>query len=99
MPGFFEALENFKPKERKPYVAIIEGKSIVVSFEQHQEILRVGEENYMWQKGEIVRKPLPKIKKGYKVMQKTNEKGYAFYDNNPYWPNKVVKGGFKWQQE
>ena len=53
----------------------------------------------MWQKGEIARKPLPKIKKGYKVMQKTNEKGYAFYDNNPYWPNKVVKGGFKWQQE
>ena len=99
MPGFFEALENFKPKERKPYVAIIEGKSIVVSFEQHQEILRVGEENYMWQKGEIVRKPLPKIKKGYKVMQKTNEKGYTFCDNNPYWPNKVVKGGFRWQQE
>ena len=65
MPGFFEALENFKPKERKPYVATIEGRSLAVSFEQHQEILRVGEENYMWQKGEIVRKPLPKIKKGY----------------------------------
>ena len=98
MPGFFEALENFKPKERKPYVAIIEGKSIVVSFEQHQEILRVGEENYMWQKGEIVRKPMPKAKRGYNVLKKSDN-GYNFHDNNPYWPNKIVEGGFKWQQE
>ena len=99
MPGFFEALENFKPKRREPNVVTIEGLSKVVSIEEHREILKHGEENYIWQKGEIVRKPLPKIKKGYKVMQKTNKKGYTFYDNDPYWPNKVVKGGFRWQQE
>ena len=31
MPGFFEALENFKPTQKKPHVVTIEGHSIVVS--------------------------------------------------------------------
>ena len=56
-----------------------------------------GEREISFLSGKACSKAL--IKKGYKVMQKTNEKGYTFCDNNPYWPNKVVKGGFRWQQE
>ena len=70
MPGFFEALENFKPKERKPHVVTIEGLSKVVSIEEHREILKHGEENYMWQKGEIVRKPIAKPKIVHNVLSK-----------------------------
>jgi|TARA_R100000008_G_C3546641_1_gene147943 hypothetical protein len=98
MPGFFEALENFKPKERKPHVVTIEGLSKVVSIEEHREILKHGEENYMWQKGEIVRKPIAKPKIVHNVLTKS-DKGYNFYDNDPYYPKDVVRGGFKWQQE
>ena len=96
MPGFFEALENFKPKERKPYVATIEGQSIAVSFEQHQEILRVGEENYMWQKGEVVRKKRIPAEQQQPTLHKA-DKGYTFYKKNPFWVNNIDKEGYTWQ--
>ena len=56
MPGFFEALENFKPQKRQPHVVTIEGLSIVVSLERKLEIMQAGEDAYMWQKGEVVKK-------------------------------------------
>jgi len=34
MPGFFEALENFKSEKRQPHVVTIEGHSIVVSLDR-----------------------------------------------------------------
>ena len=54
MPGFFEALENFKPTEKKPHTVTIEGLSIVVSLERKLEIMQAGEDAYTWKKGEVV---------------------------------------------
>jgi hypothetical protein len=47
---------------------------------------------------EFVLKPRPKIKRGYNILKKS-DKGYNFYDNDPYYPNKIVDGGYKWVQE
>ena len=34
MPGFFEALKNFKPQKRKPNTVTIQGQSVVVTLEK-----------------------------------------------------------------
>ena len=35
----------------------------------------------------------------YKTLKKTEEKGYEFFDNDPFYPTGVVEGGFKWVRE
>ena len=39
MPGFFEALENFKPK-KKVHTVTIQGQSIVVTLEKKLEVMK-----------------------------------------------------------
>ena len=99
MPGFFKALENFKPKQ-KIHTVKIQGQSIVVTLEKKLEVMRHGEDAYMWKThDEFVLKPPPKIKAQYKTLKKTEEKGYNFYDNDPFYPKEIVEGGFKWVRE
>ena len=96
MPGFFEALENFKPKERKPHVVTIEGQSIVVSLERKLEIMQAGEDAYTWKNGEVVRKKRIPAEQQQPLMHKA-DKGYTFYKKNPFWVKNIDKGGYKWQ--
>lgn len=98
MPGFFEALENFKPTEIKKPTVKIQGKVFEVSIEKYKEIERVGAENYEIKKGAIKRKPEHIPGKTYEMLAKT-EKGYALHEGNPYWPTEIVEGGVEWQIE
>ena len=96
MPGFFEALENFKPKEKKPHVVTIEGQSIVVSLERKLEIMQAGEDAYTWEKGEVVKKKRIPAEQRQPLMHKA-DKGYTFYKKNPFWVKNIDKEGYKWQ--
>ena len=96
MPGFFEALENFKPKEKKPHVVTIEGQSIVVSLERKLEIMQAGEDAYTWEKGEVVKKKRIPVEQRQPLMHKA-DKGYTFYKKNPFWVKNIDKEGYIWQ--
>jgi hypothetical protein len=98
MPGFFEALENFKPKERQPHVVTIEGQSIVVTLERYLEITRAGEENYTWKKGEVVRKKRIPVEQRQPLMHKADN-GVKFYKKNPFWVKNIGKEGYVWRIE
>ena len=54
MPGFFKALENFKPIPLKKHHVTIDGNKIKVSLQQCLEIQKVGVENYEYKNNEIV---------------------------------------------
>ena len=96
MPGFFEALENFKSKERKPHVVTIEGQSIVVSLERKLEIMQAGEDAYTWKNGEVVKKKRIPAEQRQPLMHKA-DKGYTFYKKNPFWVKNIDKEGYIWQ--
>jgi hypothetical protein len=96
MPGFFEALENFKPKEKKPHVVTIEGQSIVVSLERKLEIMQAGEDVYTWKNGEVVKKKRIPVEQRQPLMHKA-DKGYTFYKKNPFWVKNIDKEGYIWQ--
>ena len=96
MSGFFEALENFKPQKRQPHVVTIEGLSIVVSLERKLEIMRAGEDAYMWQKGEVVKKKRIPAEQRQPTLHKA-DKGYTFYKKNPFWVKNIDKEGYIWQ--
>jgi len=96
MPGFFEALENFKPTEKKPHVVTIEGHSIVVSLERKLEIMQAGEDAYTWEKGEVVKKKRIPVEQRQPLMHKA-DKGYTFYKKNPFWVKNIDKEGYIWQ--
>ena len=96
MPGFFEALENFKPHKKQPHVVTIEGLSIVVSLERKLEIMQAGEDAYTWKNGEVVRKKRILAEQRQPLMHKA-DKGYTFYKKNPFWVKNIDKEGYKWQ--
>jgi len=96
MPGFFEARDNFKTKNKKHFVTI-DGKTVEVSLEQKIEILQSGESAWKWENNEIVKKPQKKLGRYYTELTKT-DKGYHFIDSDPYWPSEFKEGGYTWQQ-
>ena len=96
MPGFFEALENFKPTQKKPHVVTIEGHSIVVSLERKLEIMQSGEDAYTWEKGEVVKKKRIPVEQRQPLMHKA-DKGVTFYKKNPFWVKNIDKEGYIWQ--
>ena len=96
MPGFFDALENFKPQKRQPHVVTIEGLSIVVSLERKLEIMQAGEYAYTWKKGEVVKKKRIPAEQRQPLMYKA-DKGVKFYKKNPFWVKNIDKEGYKWQ--
>ena len=99
MRALIEALHNLPPKKEKVHTVTIQGQSVVVSLKKKLEVIQHGEDAYMWKTPmEFVLKPRPKIKRGYNILKKS-DKGYNFYDNDPYYPNKIVDGGYKWVQE
>ena len=62
MPGFFDALKDFKPTPPKKHYVTIDGNKIEVPLQKHIEIQRVGIENYEYKNNEIVRKWAAKMK-------------------------------------
>ena len=96
MPGFFEALENFKPQKRKPHTVTIQGQSIVVSLERKLEIMQAGEDAYTWKNGEVVKKKRIPAEQRQPLMHKA-DKGVTFYKKNPFWVKNIDKEGYIWQ--
>ena len=96
MPGFFDALKNFKPRPKKIHTVTIEGQSLVVSLERYLEITRAGEENYTWKNGEVVKKKRIPAEQRQPILQKES-KGVKFYKQNPFWVKSVGKEGYTWQ--
>ena len=96
MPGFFEALENFKPK-KKVHTVTIQGQSIVVTLEKKLEVMRHGEDAYEWKTNiEFVRKKRIPAEQQQPIMYKA-DKGYTFYKKNPFWVKNIDKEGYIWQ--
>ena len=96
MPGFFEALENFKPTPPKKHYVTIDGNKIEVSLQQCLEIQRVGAENYEYKNNEIVRKVIVPKEQQQTILVKA-DKGYNFYDKDPFWVEKIGEAGYLWK--
>ena len=100
MPGFFEAMNNLPVPEEKIHKVTIAGKDVVVKLEKKLEVMRNGEDAYMWKDEKtFVLKPRPKVGIEYKQLHKTKEMGWKFYKGDPYYPMDVEQGGYIWQQE
>ena len=96
MPGFFEALENFKPTPPKKHYLTFGETKIEVSLQQYLEVTRVGIENFEYKDKKIVRKKiLPKEQQ--QTMLTKAVKGYKFYKKNPFWVKNIGKEGYVWQ--
>jgi hypothetical protein len=100
MPGFFEALGQWRDKtpERAKPIVTIDGKAIEVSLELYQQIILHGEHEYRLSDGKIVRKPHQGAQKECLVLGRYDE-GHSLVDGHPYWPDKKTKGGYAWQIE
>ena len=109
MPGFFEALNNFKkPQFNTVYYIKIQGKEIdslhmspgedhvVVDKQQYLQLLKEGQQNFYFIDGKVVKKPKPQGHRVYKVLEKSSV-GIKFLEEDPYWPTETKEGGFQWQ--
>jgi hypothetical protein len=109
MPGFFEALNNFKRPERNTtYYIKVDGQEIVclamtpaddhvaVSRDQYSQLLKEGHQNFYFVDGKIVKKLKRTSKRVYPVLTESSE-GLTFLDGDPYWPTEIAEGGHTWQ--
>ena len=98
MPGFFEALENIKPK-KKVHTVTIQGQSVVVTLEKKLEVMKHGEDAYEWKTNtEFVRKKRLPAEQRQPTLHSA-EVGYHFYNGDPFWVEKHNRGGFEWRIE
>jgi hypothetical protein len=100
MPGFFEALDNFKNKETKKHFVTVEGQTVEVSLEKKLEIMKAGIDAWTIQKTSngivFVKNPIiPKEQRQTELIQ--SEKGTVFYEHNPFWPVGKDNKGYTWQ--
>ena len=109
MPGFFEALNNFKKPERNTtYYIKVDAQEIVclamtpaddhvaVSKDQYSQLLKEGHQNFQFINGKVAKKPKKASKRVYTVLTASSE-GLTFLDGDPYWPTGIAKGGHTWQ--
>ena len=100
MPGFFEALENFKHKETKKYFVNVEGQTVEVSLEKKLEIMKAGIDQWTIQKTSngivfVKKTVIPKEQRQAELV--SAEKGTTFYKHNPFWPIGKDSKGYTWQ--
>jgi len=96
MPGFFEALGNFKPTPSKKHYLTFGETKIEVSLQQYLEVTRTGIENFEYKDGNILRKKVIPVEQKQTVLQKA-DKGYKFYKQNPFWIKNIGKEGYLWK--
>ena len=96
MPGFFEALENFKPTPPKKHYVTFGETKIEVSLQQYIKIQQVGIENYEYKDNKIVRKKIIPKEQRQTILTKAN-KGYTFYKKDPFWVENINEEGYIWQ--
>ena len=98
MPGFFDALENFKPMDRKKPTVEIQGKVMEVTPEMFKKVMDHGAENFELENDKIVLKQTIVPGKTHEMLVKSDE-GYVFIDGDPCWPDTIKEGGYTWQIE
>ena len=96
MPGFFDALANFKPTPLKKHYLTFGETKIEVSLQQYLEVTRTGIENFEYKDGNILRKKVIPVEQKQTVLQKA-DKGYKFYKQNPFWIKNIGKEGYLWK--
>ena len=96
MPGFFEALENFKPTPPKKHYLTFGETKIEVSLQQYLEVTRAGIENFEYKDKKITRKKRIPVEQRQPLMHKA-DKGYKFYKKEPFWVKNIGKEGYVWQ--
>ena len=96
MSELLKALQGLPAQDKKVHTVTIQGQSLVVSLEKKLEVMKHGEDAYMWQSPtDIVLKPKRKPTATYPVLRKV-KKGYIFEQGDIHWPNGVVDNGEKW---
>ena len=96
MSELLKALQGLPPVPKKVHTVTIQGQSLVVTLEKKLEVMRNGEDAYIWKSPtEIMLKPKTKPKTQYPILKKAT-KGYVFQDGDIHWPNAVVEGGETW---
>jgi len=96
MPGFFDALENFKPTPPKKHYLTFGETKIEVSLQQYLEVTRAGIENFEYKDKKITRKKRIPVEQRQPLMHKA-DKGYKFYKKDPFWVKNIGKEGYVWQ--
>lgn len=89
-----KALLNLPPAKEKKHFVNIEGKKYEVSLQKKLEIMKHGEENYIFKDNELKIKT-QKAKTRYSVL-KQGTRGYSFEQNDIHWPNDIIDGGEAW---
>lgn len=96
MSELLKALKSLPQKPKKVHTVTIEGQSLVVSLERKLEVMKHGEDAYMWKSPtDIVLKPKRKPRAKYPVLR-TAKKGFIFEQGDIHWPNGVVENGEAW---
>jgi len=99
MSEFLKALQGLQPLPKKVHTVTIQGQSLIVTLEKKLEVMKNGEDAYMWKSPtEIILKPKIKPKTQYPILMKAT-KGYLFQDGDIHWPNAVAEGGSAWLTE
>ena len=96
MPGFFDALKNFKPTPPKKHYLMFGKTKIEVSLQQYLEVTRAGIENFEYKDKKITRKKRIPVEQRQPLMHKA-DKGYKFYKKDPFWVKNIGKEGYVWQ--
>lgn len=95
MDELLKAIKNL-PKREKVHTVKIAGQDVVVSLAKKLEVMKHGEDAYMWKTPtEFVLKPPKKAKASYTVLQEA-AKGYEFEQGDIHWPTGVVEKGVTW---
>lgn len=98
MDELFKAISSLAPQKKKIHTVNVQGKELEVSLEKKIEIQRAGEDAFMLDGGEIVRKPV--VKKSRKLpMLKKSKIGCHFYNSDPFWVERIAEEGYAWQIE
>ena len=96
MTEFFNALNKFKPRIKKPHTVNINGHIVTVSLDFKLKIIRTGIENWQYTDNKLIEKIKEKARQKFKEL-KIDSNGYFFIDNDPFWPTRIDKGGYTWQ--
>jgi len=79
----------------KKHFVNVDGKQHEVSLEKKVEMLKHGEENYMFKDNRIVLRPPLKRKTVYPVLKQA-DRGYVFEQHDIHWPCGTEEGGMIW---
>ena len=96
MPGFFEALKNFKPTPPKKHYLTFGETKIEVNVKQYLEVINAGIENFEYKDGKILRKIRVPAEQRQPILQKES-KGVKFYKQNPFWVKGIREPGYTWR--